>query len=79
MVSLKFGARCARCGNGTFEPPSRLDLDLELACRACGHQGKLVEFADLATLDAILEDLKTRAFDPLGESARHSQPKADAS
>ena len=49
-----FGARCGRCGNGSFEPPDPLALEADMICELCGHQGKLVEFADLATLDWIL-------------------------
>ena len=66
---LQFRARCARCSNCAFEPPERLDLGADIACRACGHRGKLVEFADVATLDAILEALKKRAVEALGGPA----------
>lgn len=52
---IRFVARCARCGNTSFELPDRLVLQADMTCSACGHQGKLVEFADLPTLDAILE------------------------
>jgi len=63
-VSLDFRARCPKCNNGSFETPELLDVANEFACDACGHRGKLVDFADLATLDAIVEDLKKRAFAP---------------
>ena len=60
-----FSAHCPKCGNRSFEPPEPLDVALEFCCQACGHRGKLVEFADLATLDAIAEDLKKRARETL--------------
>jgi uncharacterized protein (DUF983 family) len=52
---IPFVARCARCGNNSFALPDRLMLQADMICGVCGHQGKLVEFADLPTLDAILE------------------------
>lgn len=55
MAEIPFVARCARCGHGSFDPPDPLLLEADMSCEACGHQGKLVEFADLATLDAILQ------------------------
>jgi len=61
-VSLDFKARCPKCNNCSFETPELIDVSLAFACDACGHSGKLVEFADLSTLDAIVEDLKKRAF-----------------
>lgn len=57
-MSLDFRARCPKCDNCSFEAPEPLDVSLAFACDACGYRGKLVEFADLATLDAIVEDLK---------------------
>ena len=54
MREIPFNARCARCGNGSFDLPDRMLLEADMTCQACGHEGKLVEFADLATLDAIL-------------------------
>ena len=35
--------------------PDRLLLEFDMTCPACGHEGKLVEFADVTTLDAILQ------------------------
>ncbi len=67
LEERQFRARCPRCGNTTFEAPDRLDLGADFRCRACGHAGKLVEFADLATLDAILEVLKKRTIEAVGE------------
>jgi hypothetical protein len=61
-VNLEFHARCPKCDNRAFEEPQLLDVSLEVECGACGHRGKLVEFADLATLDAIVEDLKIRSL-----------------
>ena len=58
---MTFSARCPKCGNCSFEPPESLDVALEFCCQACGHRGKLVEFADLATLDEIVDDLKKQA------------------
>jgi hypothetical protein len=55
---VTFSARCPKCGNCSFEPPASLDVALEVCCQACGHRGKLVEFADLATLDEIVDELK---------------------
>jgi len=60
-VNVTFSARCPKCNNRSFDAPEQLDVALEFACQACGHRGKLVEFADLATLDAIVEDIKKRA------------------
>ena len=54
MEEIPFNARCARCGNASFELPDQLLLEADMTCSACGHHGKLVEFADLMTLDAIL-------------------------
>jgi uncharacterized protein (DUF983 family) len=51
---IPFVARCARCGNGEFDLPDRLLLEADMTCHVCGHEGKLVEFADVSTLDAIL-------------------------
>jgi len=62
VVSLEFRARCPKCDNRAFDAPEHLDVSHEVACGACGHRGKLVEFADLATLDAIVEDLKIRSL-----------------
>ena len=64
-LELQFRARCSRCSNSVFEPPHRLDLGADFVCKACGHRGKLVEFADVATLDAILESLKKRTAEVL--------------
>ena len=61
-MSLEFKARCPKCDNRSFEAPELLDVSLAFRCDACSYSGKLVEFADLATLDAIVEDLKKRAF-----------------
>ena len=52
---IPFVARCARCGNGEFDLPDRLMLEADMTCHVCGHEGKLVEFADVSTLDAILQ------------------------
>lgn len=60
-MSPEFSARCPKCDNRAFERPESLDLAAEFACDKCGHRGKLVEFLDLDTLDAIAEDLKQRA------------------
>jgi len=68
-VSLDFRARCPKCHNCSFETPELLDVATEFACDACGHRGKLVDFADLSTLDAIVEDLKKRAFAPKNRNA----------
>lgn len=67
-MSVSFSARCPRCNNQSFEPPKTLDVAFELGCQACGHRGKLVEFADLATLDAIVDDIKKRALETLRSS-----------
>jgi len=52
---IPFVARCARCGNSLFTLPDRLALEADMSCKVCGHAGKLIEFADLTTLDAILQ------------------------
>lgn len=49
-----FIARCGRCGNESFDLPERVMLEADMTCPVCGHEGKLVEFADVRTLDAIL-------------------------
>ena len=67
-MTAEFSARCPRCDNRSFEPPETLDVAVEFACHVCGHHGKLVEFADLATLDAIVKDLKERAIETLRNS-----------
>jgi hypothetical protein len=64
-VSQEFSARCPKCGNRSFERPETMDVALDFECHACGHHGKLVEFLDLATLDAVAEDLKRRARETL--------------
>lgn len=64
-LQLQFRARCGRCGHCAFEAPHSLDLGADFACQACGHHGKLVEFADVATLDAILETLKKSTIQAL--------------
>lgn len=68
-LGLQFRARCSRCGHCAFEAPDRLDLGADFACTGCGHRGKLVEFADVATLDAILESLKKGTVPALGHPA----------
>lgn len=60
-MSLMFSARCPKCDNRAFEPPEPIDVALDFECGACGYHGKLVEFLDLDTLDAVAEDLKRRA------------------
>jgi len=64
-VTTDFSARCPRCDNRSFEPPETLDVAVEIVCHVCGHHGKLVEFADLATLDGIVDDIKKRARETL--------------
>jgi hypothetical protein len=62
---MVFSARCPKCGNRTFDPPAQLDVALDFGCDACGHHSKLVEFADLDTLDAIAQNLKKRVLQTL--------------
>ena len=62
-MSVVFRARCPKCDNRSFEPPEPLDLAAELTCQACGHDAKLVEFADHETLDAIAGDIRKRALE----------------
>ena len=64
-MSVVFNARCPNCDNRTFEPPEPLDVAAEFSCNACGHRAKLVDFADLATLDAIAGEIKQRALKTL--------------
>jgi hypothetical protein len=68
IVTVAFSACCPKCNNRSFEPPETLDVSVEVACHVCGHRGKLVEFADLATLDAIVKDIKERALETLRNS-----------
>jgi len=63
-----FRARCSRCSNSAFPAPDRIDLGADFRCSECGHTGKLVEFADVATLDAILEALRKRTAQVLGST-----------
>ena len=67
-MNVSFSARCPKCDNRSFERPEPLDVALEVACQSCGHRGQLVEFADLATLDAIVDDIKKRALERLRNS-----------
>jgi hypothetical protein len=67
-LNVSFSARCPKCDNRSFEPPETLDVAGEFACHVCGHHGKLVEFADLATLDRIVDDIKRRALETLRNS-----------
>ena len=67
-MNHEFSACCPKCNNRSFEPPELLDVALEFSCHACGYRGKLVEFADLATLDAIVNDIKKRALETLRNS-----------
>ena len=60
-MSFEFTARCPKCDNRSFETPEPIDVAAECVCHACGHRGKMVEFADLATLDAIAQDINKRA------------------
>ena len=60
-MSVVFNARCPKCDNRSFERPEPIDVAAELTCQACGHTAKLVDFADLATLDAIAGEINRRA------------------
>jgi len=64
-VSLVFKARCPKCDNRSFEPPESLDVAAAFTCDVCGHSARLVDFADLATLDAIAGEIKQRALETL--------------
>ena len=74
-MTASFSARCPKCDNREFEPPETLDVAVEFACHVCGHRGKLVEFADLATLDSIVDDIKKRALETV-RSANGNGAKA---
>jgi hypothetical protein len=74
-MTAEFSARCPKCDNRSFEPPETLDVAVEFACHVCGHHGKLVEFADLATLDGIVDDIKKRALETV-RSANGNGAKA---
>jgi len=58
---IPFSARCARCGNVSIAEPRRLSFEAEIACEACGHSGTVAEFADVATLDAMLREIAAAA------------------
>ena len=60
-MSVVFNARCPKCGNRSFEPPEPIDVAADFTCQACGHTARLVDFADLATLDAIAGEINRRA------------------
>ena len=62
-MTVAFNARCPKCDNRSFEPPEPIDVAAEFTCQACGHTAKLVDFADLATLDAIAGEIKRRALE----------------
>ena len=67
-MSVTFSARCPKCNNRSFEPPEAVDVAAEFSC-ACGYRGRLVEFLDLDTLDAVAEDLKKRALETVRNSS----------
>ena len=53
---IPFSARCSRCGNQSIRRPERLALEARMECGVCGHSGTVVEFADIAVLEAMLQD-----------------------
>lgn len=50
---IQFAAQCPACGNRAFEQPEGFDLEVELDCPLCGFRGKLMQFADAATIKEI--------------------------
>lgn len=62
-MSFAFNARCPKCDNRSFEPPEPLDVAASFTCHVCGHSARLVDFADLSTLDAIAGEIKRRALE----------------
>ena len=58
---IPFSGRCSRCGNQSIAKPSRLDLEAKIACELCGHNGTVVEFADISVLEAILKQITEAA------------------
>jgi hypothetical protein len=53
---IRFSARCWRCGNQSLQKPDRLVFEARMACHVCGYSGTVVEFADIAVLEAMLHE-----------------------
>ena len=58
---VPFTARCTRCGNQSLAKPYRLTLEARMECQICGYSGTVVEFADIAVLEAMLKQLSDAA------------------
>ena len=58
---IPFSGRCSRCGNQSIAKPNRLELEARMSCEVCGHNGTVVEFADISVLDAMLKQITDAA------------------
>ena len=58
---VPFTARCTRCGNHSLAKPDRLALETRMECQICGYSGTVVEFADIAVLEAMLKQMSDAA------------------
>ena len=61
LKDVPFSARCTRCGNQQLAKPDRLALEARMDCQVCGFSGTVVEFADIAVLEAMLKQITDAA------------------
>ena len=61
LKDVPFTARCMRCGNQSLARPDRLALETRMECQICGYSGTVVEFADIAVLEAMLKQISEAA------------------
>ena len=61
LKDIPFSARCTRCGNQSLAKPARLALEAEMECQVCGYSGTVVDFADIAVLEAMLQQMSSAA------------------
>ena len=61
LKDVPFTARCTRCGNQSLTKPDRMALDTRMDCDICGYSGTVVEFADIAVLEAMLKQISDAA------------------
>jgi DNA-directed RNA polymerase subunit RPC12/RpoP len=61
VKDVPFSARCTRCGNQSLARPDRLALEARMECQICGYSATVVEFADIAVLEAMLRQMSDAA------------------
>ena len=61
LQDVPFSARCTRCGNQSLAKPDRLALEARMDCPVCGYSGTVVDFADIAVLEAMLRQISDAA------------------